>query len=378
MSPPDPNSPAILLVGTADYTHCAGMMGEMIRRFHPDWPIFFCQVDGLADTSRAEPFHRLEAGWLLQKKGALARFQYTPIELCGMSRPRAMLSLLDKGYSRILYFDLDMSIHAPLTPFTEALEKSCIVLTPHLLAPSTQENAELEECKYRLSGLVNAGCMAVREHPQSRSFLEWWSARTERHGHLDIAQGFYNEQFWVEYALSFYEQAGLLRHPGVNVAWWNLSERPLARLADGSVTAGGYPLVCFHWSGYRTARPELLTTYRNNSVIAPDRVLAELSKAYHQSLVRHGEAGLRDGYRYPYGHLSDGTPILPVWREAVRQRHKDLDIPEDPFEATTGWLRQLRKIEKKGRLVRKDWMLREAKALRRNKLFRMLRAFHIV
>jgi len=358
MSAPRQTEPstALLCVGSAHYIHYARVLVPSVKEFHPDWPAYFCCVDQPPAESLvpgAEPFEILDTPWLRGEEGRRYCFQYAAMELVGMSRSRALTALLDRGYTRVIYLDLDMRVYAPLTPLLEALERAAIVMTPHLTEPlPDSEAAASYETLCKQSGLVNSACLAVREHPQARAFLTYWASRTERHGHIDAASGHYSEQSWMDYALAFYDQAALLRHPGFNVAVWNLPSRPITREPGGAWSAGGQPLVCFHWSGLRWRKPDHIY----NHPIAPGTPLADLAAEYSRDLA---EAGAPASAQKEYGHLrlSDGTRIERAWREAVRQRLPGLEIPADPFAATPEWKQRLRAVTPTLSDARADWVL---------------------
>ena len=55
-------------------------------------------------------------------------------------------------------------------------------------------------------------------------------------------------------------EAHVLRHPGYNVAWWNLAERPVRFGPDGW-TAAGAPLRFVHYSGHDLFRPGVFSKH---------------------------------------------------------------------------------------------------------------------
>ena len=54
---------------------------------------------------------------------------------------------------------------------------------------------------------------------------------------------------WLVWALVIGGDLAIVNDPGVNVAYWNLDERPLA-LRGERWFAGGVPLRLFHFSGF--------------------------------------------------------------------------------------------------------------------------------
>ncbi|HQR54142.1 MAG TPA: glycosyltransferase, partial [Burkholderiales bacterium] len=124
----------------------------------------------------------------------------------------------------------------------------------------------------------------------------------------------------------------VLRHPGYNVAYWNLAHRPLGIDDRGRYTAAGQEIAFFHFSGIDPHDPELLSKHQtrfSEGDLGPFRLAY---RKYLQSLLGNGY----DRYSmtpYAFGTTRSGAPIVPEMRQVFRRRY-DIGAPEptkDPF-----------------------------------------------
>lgn len=109
------------------------------------------------------------------------------------------------------------------------------------------------------------------------------------------------------------DQCTILRHPGCNVAYWNLHERQIASGPGKSVSVrfegAAFPLVFFHFSGYRPELPGMLSKYEDRFATPPPSV-APLAASYAASLLGHGYTTW-SAHSYAYSAIPDGTGSAP-------------------------------------------------------------------
>jgi hypothetical protein len=128
----------------------------------------------------------------------------------------------------------------------------------------------------------------------------------------------------------------------VDVAYWNLHERPLSR-QDGKWFAAGVPLRAFHFSSFdpRThavgGRFELDPSPRVRVATTPG--FSDLCEAYRSELMANGFDDLHDT-PFSFDTLPDGTPIYQSLRElfteAVLAADRGEDAyPPDPMDPST-------------------------------------------
>lgn len=173
--------------------------------------------------------------------------------------------------------DADMEIFSTLDPLISALSQASVLLTPHL----TTTQADDDYTSYLRAGTFNAGFVGV-SRGQGERFLDWWEERLQRHCRIDHPAGMFVEQRWLDLVPSLFDGARTFRHPGANLAYWNLSERPLSGSSEAPLAAG-QPVLFFHYSGWSPARPAVLTAHHGgHHPPARDSLMASLLRGYHQ------------------------------------------------------------------------------------------------
>lgn len=217
--------------------------------------------------------------------------RYNPVELSCLAKYVGVSHVLrgTEAGDICIFVDSDMLFINDIHVALDALGDSAVLLTPHLLGPST-DNIEHD---IMVHGWMNAGFLAFRRsHADTGRVLDWLISRISRRGYLAPQHGMSCDQTWVSaLPVVFRDATSVSRHPGLNVGYWNLAERPLTR--NGStVMAGGSPLLLLHFSGFDWRRTGRLSKHSDVSV-ASGSPLEDLCRLYQNEL--DAIAGLRNG-----------------------------------------------------------------------------------
>lgn len=350
---------------TRNYAAFAQVLLAGCRRAHPEADLVVCYVDPPpADWRETVAGTRVLHGADLGiPDWHTFAFQYTPFELACALKPHLLARLLDEGYDEVVYLDGDMAVYGPLTQLLEPLARASLVITPHLLTPLPADDRRPHEQAFLASGAYNAGLFALRADDTARRFLAWWRAMVQRRCIVDLAGSLFVDQKWLDLVPGLFPGVHVLRDPGCNAGHWSLSQFEFAPLADAGrtgsgIAVGGAPLVLFHFSGMTPAAPDEYLGSQTRTSRAALPLLDRLVRDYHAALEAAGQARCAP-LGCAYATLSDGTPIHPAWREAVRRRHPDVADVTDPFDvaARPDLPAIYRALEPGAERWRRDWRL---------------------
>lgn len=263
-------------------------------------------------------------------------YKYDIVELNTALKPTFLKQMFDRGYERVLYLDPDIRVFAPLTPVLDGLKEASIVLTPHALNP-VMDGVRPSDVDFLRTGAYNLGFIGLRESDQTRAMLDWWESRCLGMGFNDAAFGIFVDQKWINLVPCYFSSVYILRHPGCNVAYWNLHERHVEDKGGKHYKVNGSDLIYFHFSGIVPANPSILSKHQTRHSLKPDSPLSELVQDYCKSLFNLGH-GQYAKFGYGFGSLDDGTYISSTMRRAL------LVVPyeeQEPFNADSRLQREL-------------------------------------
>jgi hypothetical protein len=135
----------------------------------------------------------------------------------------------DQGFDRAVYIDPDILLVAPLRELTQAFDGgAAIVLTPHSLLP-LDDGKDPDDIRLMRTGAYNLGFCGVASSSSGARFLAWWGQHLIDDCIVDLENGIFVDQKFCDLVPCYFEDTVVLRHPGYNVAYWNLNGRRVAR-----------------------------------------------------------------------------------------------------------------------------------------------------
>jgi hypothetical protein len=255
---------------------------------------------------------------------------YDVAEMTTALKPRFVRHLVDSGADGVVYLDSDIDLLGPVDDVAELARASGVALSPHVLGQPPSE-AYLTEADYALYGQYNSGLIAVGR--SGRAFLDWWERRTRWDCLFDEPRGLHADQRWLDCVPVYFEHA-VIRDPGLNVAAWNLHERPPTS-EDGRPLVAGVPLRAFHFSGFEPHRPERVSRY-GPTAYDDEPILLEVRRRYAERLLVAGYDAHRE-IPYRYGRTAAGEPLgrweRRLYREALLAVDGQGDAVPGPFDA---------------------------------------------
>ncbi len=327
---------------TLAYLDRVRVLGETVRRYHPDWHVVLALPDeeppGLVLDLAQEPFDEVLPLRSLGIADVMPwAFTHDVVELSTAVKGTVMDLLLRRGAEKVVYLDPDTALFSPLTDLEDLLDVHDVILTPHLVAPAPTEAAgeildnEVGALKH---GIYNLGFAAVSARGDGPRFARWWRDRLLTHCYDEPARGIFTDQRWCNLAPGFFPGLHVLRHPGYNVASWNLGHRTMSQDADGGIQVNGLPLRLFHFTKVTTVGKAMIERYSEQSTLP-----LELLTWYRTTLDAAAVAGLPERW-WAYDRYADGTPIPRSDRRAYRDDHTLRRRFPDPFAAGQGSLKE--------------------------------------
>jgi len=237
---------------------------------------------------------------------------YEALELNTAVKPYVFKSLLSApGATSATYLDPDIFVFNPLDRVRDGLGQAQLALTPHLTRPLLGE-ASPNDLAILRSGSFNLGFCAARAEPKVVDLMAWWADRCEFDCRVDLKGGLFTDQRWMDLAPGFVDSLAVLRHPGLNLAYWNVEGRKLARTKAGW-TIDGQPLDFYHFSGFDPQRPRTLSKHQNRVSVKAGSPLADLLGDYAQALLKNGHVAAT---KTPYAHnrFASGRAVTPLMR----------------------------------------------------------------
>jgi len=331
---------AIFTICSNNYLPAARAFLTSARRHHPEADLFVCLADRRIDVPGL-----YDPDWTVVEAEDLRipdfddfSFRYDIMEFNTALKPFMFRHLFDeRRYDAALYFDPDIEIFRPLDGVVARLsDGASFVLTPHLCAPS-EGATEPNDFTIMRAGIYNLGFLGVGRCAESERIVDWWARRLRFDCISAQDKGIFVDQKFMDLVPGFASHAYISHDVTLNVAYWNLRQRPLEWNGE-SWTVGGEKLTFFHYSGFDPRSPARLSKYDPGMDDAMPEPLRRLVAGYAERLLANGP-GTISGSTYAYGRFASGTIIHPLIRIMFREWHKIW--PQNPFETYEEFLDEL-------------------------------------
>lgn len=333
---------------SVNYLAQARTLGDSLRQTNPDWQFVIGLVDDLRTANLptellpAYPMLEVAALNIPDFAGMCARYDITELNTAvkpffidyffrrgaegtghgaqGMglretnsdTTPSPALHAPRSQPDKVIYFDPDIIVFQPLTRLATALDTYSLVLTPHTIAPTPDWETPNEQ-DHLNTGIFNLGFIGLRNDDTARQFVTWWQQRLTYECRIDLCEGLFVDQHWVNFAPIYYDNVLIEKHVGYNVAYWNVHERQLANVGGTWVVNGTDELQFFHYSGYGITKPDAISKYQTRYTFVQRPDLLPLFRLYHQRLLANGNEAYRT---YPCIYIK---PPKVLYYKSVRR-----------------------------------------------------------
>jgi hypothetical protein len=325
---------AACTIASFNYLPQIRTFAHSFKKNNPDIYIFVLLVDDSSapmDFS-TEPFEVILAKDLNLEDFLLIAFKFNIIELNTALKPSFIKFLFNKkNVDKLLYFDPDIFVFAPLDSLFDELDRHPTLLTPHILSPGTA-GAILPYTAFLRFGVFNLGFIGMRLTQETSRLLDWWEHQCLYFGNIDVTEGIFVDQKWINLFPCFSGNVRILRLPGCNMAYWNLHERKLSKSVDGWLVNDSSRLMFFHFSNLDPADRENIKKSLVKPTLKEREDLREIFSEYREQLYRHGYKE-ENKMRYQYDYYSNGLPIGGLARRMVGSAFEKFR-GENPFDAS--------------------------------------------
>ncbi|MDW8395357.1 MAG: glycosyltransferase family 4 protein [Anaerolineae bacterium] len=335
---------AICTIFAKNYLPQVRILAESYLAHHPEGQVFglLCdRLDGYYDPAR-ERFVTIPVENIEVPRFTELSLKYLIVELLTAVKPFFLRHLFERySLQQLCYLDPDILFLSPMDEVWEKLGTHNVVLTPHMVEPQRVERMPNEQTML-ISGAYNLGFIGLRRSPETDRLLDWWGSKLLDQGFSDPGTGLFVDQRWMDLVPGMFEGVYIHRDPGCNVAYWNLTERPIVQ-ENGRFFAAGRPVVFFHFSGYSHKTPERITRHvppqLEKLTMGDLGDGAMLFQQYCDLLIRHG-ANETEKWPYAFDKLPDGVPIPWVARRAWREGIEAGILREDAAQVYLAFLNE--------------------------------------
>jgi hypothetical protein len=329
---------AAFTICARNYFAQALLLRRSFLAHHPDADFHIVLVDR-RDEAFAARFPDANITWAEDiglPDFAAHAMRFDVIELSTNVKAHCLLQLLDR-YQTAMYLDPDTYVFDVLDPVHQALAHANIVVTPATTTPMLDGHRP-DDIEFLRVGVFNLGFIAVRAGDEARRFLRWWSDRCLSDGFHDTPSGVFVDQKWIDLAPCYFDGCHVLKHPGVNMAPWNLHERRLSVVSGRYVVNGDHPLCLFHFSSFEPHRPQVIASRQTRYPEGTRTDLAALLDGYAKELLA---AGFDELSRLEYGfdYFPSGEYVSPTLRRLYANKAYGFPLDEDPFSPGSALVR---------------------------------------
>ena len=199
----------------------------------------------------------------------------------------ALEYVLNTTALKTFYCDADLFFVHDLEYAIGLLDHHHIVITPHHINFGSDAN-DFMMCR---TGVFNSGFIGAHGST-GLAFAQWWAKKSIAYCMLEPEEGLFVDQKWLDIAPALFDSVLALRHPGYNVAYWNIRDRGL-----------NYETVFIHLSGLDPNIPigvgDKISKF---SDIKADQAFVSMVGSYFPNYLKH-----KDKIRTCFGQVDSTT-----------------------------------------------------------------------
>jgi len=187
------------------------------------------------------------------------------------------------NFTSCIFIDGDTYTYHNYNEFQQELDSGhSLVVIPHITKPLPEDNLYPQTRTMCLAGNYNSGFFGATT--KGLEFIRWWKYQTSLYPQAMPEVGLASEQGWLRFAGDFDDNVKIFRHPGYNVAYWNIKER-LLEDKNNEFFIDNERLVTIHFSGLKKEiAPERLSIFQNRHMLDKKDPVYSIYKTYHDKV----------------------------------------------------------------------------------------------
>lgn len=249
-----------------NYLANAITLNQSVRDIHPDIKFVIGIVDKCSDDLKSFliDFDTLYIDNLDSAEVDEMKCRYNIIELNTAVKPYYIEYFFEHfNAQKVIYLDPDTFLFEPIDLVINQLDNFSYLLTPHSLSPINDSYLLTEQVTLS-TGTFNLGFFAIKNDIIGNRLIDWWKQKLYKECILDTSRGYFVDQKWMNLSICYFDGFDILKHPGVNMAHWNLHERVLSTAIKGKyIVNETFPLILFHFSSFKPDKPESIANWQN-------------------------------------------------------------------------------------------------------------------
>ncbi len=260
-------------------------------------------------------------------------FQYNATELNTAVKPFFLEFLFEKyRLKKLIFFDPDILITNNLDALFGLLERSSVILTPHITKPFN-DNSKPSEIHILKSGVYNLGFIALSYTNTTKNLLRWWKERLKRYCTSDIESGLFVDQKWIDLIPGFFDDVFILRDKTYNIAYWNYHYRK-AYLENSRIMIDNKPVNFLHFSGIIPQDLNSVSKHQDRFKLKNMDAMRPIFEFYRDELFASGYSQTKD-LPCVFNYFDNGVRIPDIIRRIYWEMDEALKKKlGNPFSAT--------------------------------------------
>lgn len=244
----------VFTICSNNYLAQALTLGESFKKHNENVRFVICLLDkkkNVENIIKDYDIEIIEIEDILKEKVYELSAMYDIVEFNTSVKPSIFKHFLNiENYGSAIYIDPDIVIFNSLDELFKMQESFDAIVTPHITS-STKNTFAPDEMCFIQTGIYNFGFASFTKSSQTLELLDWWEDKLFSGLCLDAPhRHLFTDQLWMNFTPAFVDKCLVLRHPGYNVAPWNLNERHLD-FVDNKFVVNGKPLYFFHFSSMK-------------------------------------------------------------------------------------------------------------------------------